>query len=183
MHLEEEIVNINILQGQEDVLVKKDKFVTVQQDDQDVTLIKTKVGNYCNEKDVTNKDDFVNHAIAKVKLQPKAETKQKEWKNGLECAGEKRALLYLLIDVHSENSIPNFKSEYVLYKGYESGKDKNKVPNHFLNEDKSWFVVIYESVLNEIKKIVDKRIPYSQIGERKADILIGWKELDCSELV
>ncbi len=158
LHLEEEIVNINILQGPEDVLVKKDKFVTVQQDDQDVTLIKTKVGNYCNEKDVTNKDDFVNHAIAKVKLQPKAETKQKEWKNGLECAGEKRALLYLLIDVHSENSIPNFKSEYVLYKGYESGKDDSKVPNHFLNEDDSWFEItqsktIYIYHTGEISKV------------------------------
>ncbi len=139
LHLEEEIVNINILQGQEDVLVKKDEMVTVQQNDQDVTLIKTKVGNYCEEEDVTNKDDFKNWAITKIKLQPKAETKQKEWKDGLECAGEKRALLYLLVDVHSENSIPNFKSQYVLYKGFKDGKQDSPVPNHFLNEDKAWF--------------------------------------------
>jgi hypothetical protein len=156
--LEEETVLINILQGQEDVLAKADEMITVQQHDQDVTLIETKVGNYCNEEDITNKDEFVNWAIAKVKLQPKADPKQKEWKDGLECSGEKKALLYLLVDVHSENSIPNFKSEYVLYKGFKDGKDNNPIPNHFLNEDKAWFEIKQSKTINiyhtgEISKI------------------------------
>ncbi len=158
LHLEDEIVNINVLQGQEDVLVKKDELVTVQQNDQDVTLIKTKVGNYCEEDNITNKDDFKNFAIAKIKLQPKTETKQKEWKDGLDCAGEKKALLYLLVDVHSENSIPNFKSQYVLYKGFKSGKDNNPIPNHFLNEDKAWFTITQSKTIHiyhtgEISKV------------------------------
>ena len=141
LHLEEEIVKINILQGQEDILAKKDALVTVQQDNQDVTLIETKVGNYCEEEAITNKDEFVNWAIAKVTLQPKAEAKQKEWTDGLECSGEKKASLYLLVDVHTENSIPNFKSQYVLYKGFKDGKDNSPIPNHFLNEDDGWFEV------------------------------------------
>ena len=148
LHLQEETVRINILQGLEDVLVKKDDVLTVQQDDKDVSLIKTKVGNYCHEKEVLNKGEFENWAIAKVKLQPKADAKQKEWKDGLECVAEKKARLYLLVDVHSENSVPNFKSEYVLYKGFKSGKDASKVPNHFLNEDEAWFEVKQSKTIN-----------------------------------
>ncbi len=151
LHLEEETVIVNVLQGQEDVLSKKDALVTVQQDNQDVTQIKTTVGNYCNQQHVTNKDEFVNWAIAKVKLQPKAEAKQNAWKDGLECAGEKKAFLYLLVDVHSENSIPNFKSQYILYKGYKGGKDDSNVPNHFLNEEGAWFEVTNIKWYNPVK--------------------------------
>ena len=200
VHLEEEIVNINILQGQEDVLEKKDQRVTVQQDDQDVTLIKSKVGNYRNEEEVTNKDEFVNYAIVKVKLQPRTEAKQKQWKDGLECAGEKKALLYLLIDVHTENSIPDFKSEYVCYNGFKSGKDDNNVPNHFLNEEDAWFEV------RQLSLDIDKGIKWLDsiditMSERKQgeEFLTTYnndsgnlrtdltdeaeKQMDCSELV
>ncbi|OEK09820.1 hypothetical protein A8C32_09930 [Flavivirga aquatica] len=140
-HLEEETVLINILQGQEDVLAKKDAPLTVQQDSQEVTKIQEKVGNYCKEEEVSNKDDFKDWAIVKVKLQPKTAADQKAWNNGLECAGTKKAMLFLLVDVHSENSISNFKSEYILYKGYKKEKDDSTIPNHFLNEEGTWFEV------------------------------------------
>jgi hypothetical protein len=140
-NLREQKVKINILQGKEDVLAKKGKHVTVQQDDKDTTLIETTVGAYCDEAEITNKDDFADFAIAKIKLLPKAEAKQKEWTDGLDCVVANNASLYLLVDAHSENSLPNFKSEYVLYKGFTGATDNSHVPNHFLNEDGAWFIV------------------------------------------
>jgi len=162
LHLEEETLLINILQGEEDVLVKKDEIVTVQQDDKDISLIKVKVGNYCNEKEVTNKDEFIDKAIVKIKLKPKAEAKQKEWEDGLKCVGGAKALLYLLVDAHSENSIKNFKSEYVLYKGYKGGKDDSNAPNHFLNEDGAWFELSTLKWHNPIKN--PQRLLYNSNG-------------------
>ncbi len=170
LHLEEQIVLLNIIQGQEDVLAKKDELVTVQQNEQDVTLIKTKVGNYCEERDVINKDEFVNWAIVKVKLEPKAEEKQKKWTDGLECSGEKKALLYLLVDVHSENSIPNFKSQYVLYKGFKSGKDNSKIPNHFLNEDEAWFELNKKQEAPWMKFAMKEYNTYSNIQENTSPL-------------
>ncbi len=40
-----------------------------------------------------------------------------------------------------------------------------------------------DSVLNEMKTLVDKHIPYSQFGERASLSEEGLKELDCSETV
>jgi len=184
LHLEDEIVLINILQGEEEVLAKLNEKVKVQQDGKDVGgQIRTQVSNYTKESDITNKDDFINLAIAKVILEPASKEKQKQWKDNLECNSQNKAKLYLLIDVHSENSIPNFKSHYIQYDGYKGKGDDSNVSNHFLNEDDTWFEVSYKSVLDEMKEIVDKHIPYSQDGEREEDTLIGWKALDCSELV
>lgn len=141
LHLEDETVLINILQGEEEVLAKMNEKVLIQQDGNDVGgQIRTQVSNYTKE-DVINKDDFINLAIAKVKLEPINKDLQKQWKYNLECNSQNKAKLYLLIDVHSENSIPNFKSGYILYQGYKSGFDDSRIPNHFLNEDDAWFGV------------------------------------------
>jgi len=184
LHLEDEIVLINILQGEEEVLAKMNEKVLIQQDGKDVGgQIRTQVSNYTKESDITNKDDFINLAIAKVKLEPINKDLQKKWKENLECNSQNKAKLYLLVDLHSENSIPNFKSQYIQYDGYKGKGDDSRIPNHFLNEDDAWFEVTYKSVLDEMKEIVDKHIPYSQTGEREEDSLIGWKALDCSELV
>ncbi|PHR29979.1 MAG: hypothetical protein COA38_11065 [Fluviicola sp.] len=141
LHLQGEKVLINIKQGEEDVLAKKDGLVTVQQDDKDETKLTATIGDYCEEEEITNKDDFIDWAIVKIKLSPKDATKNKEWKDGLECAGTKKASLYLLIDVHSENSLSDFKSAYLLYKGFKGATDDSVIANHFLNEDGAWFTV------------------------------------------
>lgn len=140
-NLQNEKALINVLQGQEDVLGKKDTALTIQQDDADVVQIEAVVGAFAKEEDISNKDDFKDWAITKVKLAPKDEEKLKEWTDGLECAGTKKASLYLLIDVHSENSIADFKSEYVDYKGYKGSTDDSRVPNYFLNEEGEWLEV------------------------------------------
>ena len=59
----------------------------------------------------------------------------------MECNSQNKAKLYLRVDVHSENSIPNFKSEYVKYNGFVGNSDNDNIPNHFLNEEGSWFEV------------------------------------------
>lgn len=139
LHLQEEEVLIKILQGEEDVLVKKDEAITVQQDETDVTEVKTKIGNYCEEEEITNKDDFIDWGIAKVKLQPKDEDKQKEWEEGLECVSTNKGRLYLFVDVHSENTLADCQPEYILYKGFTGGNSDSLIPNHFLNQSDTWF--------------------------------------------
>lgn len=141
LHLEEETVLMNIRQGKEKAFGEKDGPITVQQDDKDVVKITAVVGDFDEDKDATNKDDFENWAIAKVKLEPKEDDKIKEWKDGLEGTESKKALLYLLVDVHSENSMCDFKSEYVVYKGYAGESDNSKVTNLFLNDGDAWLEV------------------------------------------
>lgn len=138
-NLQNEKVLFNILQGEEDCLAKKDKHVTVQQDESDVTLIKATIGEYCEDDDISNKDDFADWGIAKLILAPKDENKLTEWTDGLDCVASKKSRLYVLADVHSEHSYCDFKSQYVHYKGYKGGEDNSKVPNHFLNEEDTWF--------------------------------------------
>ena len=64
----------------------------------------------------------------------------------------------LLVDVHRENSISDFKSEYVCYNGFKSGENDSNVPNHFFNEDVAWFEVKQSKTINiyhteEISKV------------------------------
>jgi GH24 family phage-related lysozyme (muramidase) len=141
-HLRDEKVLINILQGAEDCLAKKDQLVTVQQDGADTTCVRTTIGEYCDEDDIANKDDFADWGIAKITLSPKEEDKITEWIDALDCVGSKKALLYALVDVHSENSMCDFESKFVKYHGYAGAGDDSRVPNHFLNEEGSWFEVM-----------------------------------------
>ena len=145
-HLEKENVLINVYQGEEDVFAKVNELVMVQQDGKDVKgLIRTKVGGY-TEKNMLNTKDYEDWAIAKIKLQPVGDAKQKEWKDNLECTSQNKAKLYLRVDVHTENSIPRFKADYVAYKGYVGNSDNDTTKNHFLNEEGTWFEVKRKSV-------------------------------------
>lgn len=139
-HLRDEKALFNILQGQEDCLSPKDKPITVQQDENDTVMLEAVVGQYC-EEEIENKDDFADWAIAKITLQPKDDDKLKEWTEGLDCVTSGKANIYVLCDVHSENSMCDFESKYVRYKGYHGGSDDSAVPNHFLNEEGAWFQV------------------------------------------
>jgi len=148
-----EKVLMNILQGVEDAVVQKDKAITVQQDDEDVVIIETVVGNYCEEEDVTNIDDFVDWGIAKVKMAPKDEKKNDAWKDGIDCTGTKKASLYLLVDVHSEHSQSNFEAKYVKYHGFKGPSDDSKIVNHFLNETGSYLELEKGGLLFPFKSI------------------------------
>lgn len=132
---------INVLQGQEDIFGKKDSALSVQQNDADVVKIETVIGDFGKDEDISNKDEFKDWAITKIKLAPKDENKLKERTDALDAAKSKKALLYLLVDVHSQNSLPNFKSEYVCYQGYKGATDNSRIPNHFLNEEGEWLSV------------------------------------------
>lgn len=133
-NLRGEKAKFNVLQGVEDALVQKGKTVTVQQDDKDVTLIETVVGDYCEEEEITNKDDFADWAIAKVRMAPKDDDKNKEYKDGIDCTGTKKASLYLLADLHSDHSNSNFEPKFLKYHGYKGAGDDSNIPNHFINE-------------------------------------------------
>lgn len=138
-NLRDEKSIIEVLQGEEDVLVKKDQAVTVLHDGNYTSCIETTIGAYCDEEEITNKDDFIDWGIAKIKFEPENDDKKKKWEDGLKSVSSKKALLYLYIDAHSENSIPYFLSHYMLYDGFKGGSDNSVVPNHFLNEDDEWF--------------------------------------------
>lgn len=70
-NLDEIEIQINVKQAKEKVLVEKDKAITVLQDDSELRLIKTKVGDYSTNDKITNKDEFKHWAIAKIILAPK----------------------------------------------------------------------------------------------------------------
>ena len=141
-NLQSEKVLFNILQGAEDCLAKKDEPITIQQDGEDTVLIKATVGEYCEDEEIANKDDFEDWAIAKINLTPKDEDKAKEWSDGLACVGSSKAKIYVLVDVHSENSMQDFKSQYVDYQGFKgTATDDSSIRNHFLNEDDAYFEV------------------------------------------
>lgn len=140
-HLREEKALINILQGQEDVLVKKDEIVSVQQDGKSVDEITAIVGDYCDDEEITNKDDFADWAIVKVKLLPEGDKKQKEWTDGLSCVSTNKAALYLMVDLHTENSIPEFESVFMWYRGFTSSSDDSTTQKYFLNQEGEWFEV------------------------------------------
>ncbi|MDG1333814.1 MAG: peptidoglycan DD-metalloendopeptidase family protein [Crocinitomicaceae bacterium] len=140
-NLQGEKMKVNILQGVEDVVAKKGKSVTIQHDDKDTTLIEANVGEYCEEEEITNKDDFKDWAIAKVKMGPKDDDKSKEWKDGLDCAGSKKALLFLLVDFHSDHSNSAFEAKYMLYNGFKGAEDDSNIRNHFLNETGAYLEV------------------------------------------
>lgn len=162
-YLQDEKLIIEILQGEEDVLVKKDQAVTVLYDGNYTSCIETTVGAYCDEEEITNKDDFIDWGISKVQFKPENDDKKKEWEEGLNCAGSKKAHLYLYIDAHTENLIPNFQPHYMLYDGFKGGSDNSFVPNHFLNEDNQWFTLKQSGIIDiyqtgEISKLEFKEL-------------------------
>lgn len=140
-HLQGEKALINVKQGKAEVFGKKDSALPLQVDGEEKVKIEAVVGAFSKEEDITNKKDFEDWAIIKVTLAPKDQEKQKKWSEGLDKAEGNKTSLYLLVDVHSEYSMSDFKSEYVDYKGYVGTGDDSRVPNHFLNEEGAWFDV------------------------------------------
>ncbi|NVK63503.1 MAG: hypothetical protein HWE22_02905 [Flavobacteriales bacterium] len=176
-HLQDEKALINIKQGKEDLFEKKNSAITVQVDDKEVVKIETVVGAFSKEEDITNKKDFEDWAIVKVKLAPKDEEKQKKWSENLEKTEGKKASLYLLVDVHSEHSMCDFESKYVDYKGYVGEGDDSKIRNHFLNEKDAWFEVKKGCGIELTAEMLGKIFPQSKEDRRKevADAINKYK--------
>lgn len=121
-------IQLNVKQGKEKVFVEKEKAIFVQQNDKQVKLIKTKVGNYSDKKEYTNSSDFKDIAIAEVTLAPKEEKEQKEYAKALK---DKKAYLFLDLNVCTE--IDNQA------KFYKNGKeDKSDTPYYYLNTKEGW---------------------------------------------
>ncbi len=174
-HLQDEKALINIKQGKEDLFEKKNSAITVQVDDKEVVKIETVVGAFSKEEDITNKNDFEDWAIVKVKLAPKDEEKQKKWSENLEKTEGKKASLYLLVDVHSEHSMCDFESKYVDYKGYVGEGDDSKIRNHFLNEKDAWFEV--KKGCDCGKKDFDKQFQCTRYGKVYGPVFWGTMKL------
>ncbi len=132
-------LKLNIKQGIEKGIVEVDEIITVQQDDKDVALIKTSVGNYCNDENVLNKDDFKDWAIAKVKLLPKDDKKQKLWNDNLDKLKDKKSKFYLLVEADTD------KDYYITYHGRnpdDEGKpDYKTIPNRWLDMENKWLTI------------------------------------------
>ena len=137
-NLEGKTIKVNIKQGLEDVLAKANDNIFFQHDNRSSDMAEVCVGNYADKDEYINKEDLKNLAIIKVKLEPKNKENKKKWEDGLACAANNNAKLYLLVDAHSGN---DKKGEHVSYKGYKGNDDDCKISNYFLNEEDEWFEV------------------------------------------
>lgn len=174
-HLQEEKALINVKQGKEDLFEKQNSAIPVQVDDEEIVKIEAVVGAFSKEEDITNKKDFEDWAIVKVKLAPKDEEKQKKWSENLDKAESKKASLYLLVDVHSEHSMCDFESKYVDYKGYVGEGDDSRIRNHFLNEEGAWFDV--KKGCDCGKKDFDKQFQCTRYGKVYGPVFWGTMKL------
>ncbi|MCF6349803.1 MAG: TIGR02594 family protein [Flavobacteriaceae bacterium] len=158
-NFQDKSLQINIKQGQEKGIVKKDEALTVQQNDKDVVAIEATTSDMCHT-DYLNKDDFKDLAIAKIKLAPKDKDKLKLWNDSLKDLTDKKTSLFLLISVTCQDGTP------VVYNGENpaiNGElDKRSTPNYWLDVDGKWF---------EVKK--NQRAPWMEIAKKE----IGEEEI------
>ncbi|MCF6350175.1 MAG: LysM peptidoglycan-binding domain-containing protein [Flavobacteriaceae bacterium] len=181
--LQDELVQLNVLQGKAKGLVEKENPIWLQQNDNDVKIAENYVGKFvCDDESIENKDDFKDWAVIKVKLGSKDSKEQKIYTDALEELKDKKTSLFLLISVTCQDGTP------VVYNGenpaIDGELDKRKIPNYWLDVDGKWFEIgVNDGVLKEMKILVDKHIPYSQMGVRDSLSEEGLKALDCSETV
>jgi len=135
--LQDKQVLININQGKVKGIVEKDTAVKITQNDKETVLIEATVGEYAKNDKLSNKDDFKDWAIAKIKLAPKTKETLKAYTDEIKKLTDKKTLLYLLIDAHSKNDIT------VVYNGRNPDKDGNPdertTPNYWLDMEGKWF--------------------------------------------
>ena len=135
--LQDKIIGINVLQGVEKGIEEKNKAIHIQHGDKEGVYTKVKVGEYGkDDKTISNKDDFKDKAVFKIKLGYKDSKKQKTYSDALEKLTDKKTKLFLLIDAHTENDfIP-------IYNGRNPDKDgepdPRTTPNYWLDMDDKW---------------------------------------------
>lgn len=137
-NLDEIEIQINVKQAKEKVLVEKDKAITVLQDDSELRLIKTKVGDYSTNDKITNKDEFKHWAIAKIILAPKKDETLKSYIKALNTTTDKKTHLFLAVDASTE------KGNDAIFCNEKGEEIKSKTPNFYLNETEKWLEFINE---------------------------------------
>lgn len=140
--LQNKPIQININQGKAKGIVKKNTAITVTQNKKETTLIETTVGEYSKNDKLSNKDDFKDWAIAKVKLAPKSKKTLKTYTDQIKKLTGTKTLLYLLIDAHSKSGIP------VVYYNKDGKPNDTTITNYWLNSEGKWFEL----------KLVEKKV-------------------------
>lgn len=168
-------IKINVKQGVESVLAEVDSPIQVTQDNNSIVLIETNVGEFADNEDITNKDDFRDWAIVKIELRPD-DTNVQTWTDAIADTGDKKALLYLLVDAHSGNS--EYDADRIIYYGRnpdeEGNPDTDSIRNHWLDMEGKWFELIgarapwMEIALEEAQKargVIEEEEPMYSIAE------------------
>ncbi|MBQ4819638.1 LysM peptidoglycan-binding domain-containing protein [Aquimarina sp. MMG016] len=175
-------LKMNIKQGLEKGIVELDKELIVQQDEKNVAIIKSKVGNYFkDDENVLNKDDYKDWAIAKVILNPVDDDTTKKWNEDLDKLKDKKSKFYILVDGHSDNDF------YITYHGRnpnDEGKPDHKTtPNYWLDIDGKWFEIEKACDCGKSLNLKFKCVKYGSqygpvyFGTTKIDAYSGWNNL------
>ena len=122
--LQGQTIKIKVRQAKESVLGDLGKPISVEQDDKDVTLIKSTVGQFAKEnKKLTNHKEFEDWAIAKINLGPKKEDTANSYSNSIDALTAKMTYLDILVDAHHSEENITYHGAYP--KGTSSGAHKN----------------------------------------------------------
>jgi len=171
--LQDKQILININQGKVKGIVEKDTAVKITQNDKETVLIEATVGEYAKDDKLSNKDDFKDWAIAKIKLAPKTKETLKTYTDEIKKLTDKKTLLYLLIDAHSKNDIT------VVYNGRNPDKDGNPdertTPNYWLDMEGNWFEL---SEGCDCGKDYDKKFQCTRYGSAYGPVYWGSLKLE-----
>lgn len=125
---------LNVRQGQAKGVVEENTSIALLQEDKEIQRPEAIIGDYCNEPDITNGDDYKDAAIFKFSLGGKD---TKTYSEALEKLTDKKTSLFLIIDAHSPNGME------IVYNGTNPGEDGQpdlrSTPNYWLDMDGKWF--------------------------------------------
>ncbi|TDQ30351.1 hypothetical protein [Tenacibaculum caenipelagi] len=134
-------IKMNLKQGGDKKVlaeVKKGIYVTQKSNKQASLLFTATVGEFAKKENCANAKDYIDQAIAKVKLQSTKEDRNKEYREALNKAVDKKALLYISMDAEPE------KNDWFSVK-YEEVFDNR--PNLWYYGEGNWFELKDNSTL------------------------------------
>ncbi len=102
-HMQEREIKMNLKQGKEKVFTDVEEPIYVTQDGQAKFKFTAVVGEFSKEKTVANADDFIDYAIAKIKLGSTNSDKNKEYENALKKTKERKTYLFIAMDAEPED--------------------------------------------------------------------------------
>ncbi|WP_459212524.1 M23 family metallopeptidase [Aquimarina rhabdastrellae] len=102
-HMQEREIKMNLKQGKEKVFTDVEEPIYVTQDGQAKFKFTAVVGEFSKEKTVANADDFIDYAIAKIKLGSTNSDKNKEYENALKKTKEGKTYLFIAMDAEPED--------------------------------------------------------------------------------
>ncbi len=142
---------IEIRQGKEKVIVEEKKRIEILHDNY-TELIKVNVGEWATDKDIENKDDFKDWAIAEITLRPNSDEELKKWETAIGNTINNRTHLCLLVDAKSPN--PDYAN--IIYYGNkndEANSEHSNITNYWLDVEGKWFELGKRKMLFPFKSI------------------------------